>query len=290
MTEKKTSQSGGTLFIVGTPIGNLEDITLRALRILKEVDFIAAEDTRRTRKLLSHYDIHTAMVSYHEHNKLTRTPSLISKLKAGENIALVSDAGMPGISDPGHDLIMHALQEGIEVTAAPGPSSIIAAIVLSGLPSAKFSFVGFLPRKPGARKRSIEEILASETTSVIFESPTRLSALLKMIAQLSPSREVAVTRELTKRFEQVVRGTASEVAGHFMEQKPRGEFVVVVHGASGSEKHMHDEPRPGAVELVKKLMQEHAMTKKDAMRKTAIELNISRREVYRLLLEEEGDT
>ena len=276
------------LQIVGTPIGNLEDITLRALRILREADLIAAEDTRRTRKLLTHYDIHTPLASYHEHNKQRMTPKLIAKLKSGEVVALVSDAGMPGISDPGHDLIALAIEEEIPLSIVPGPSSITSALVLSGLPTRSFHFEGFLPRKKGERSRRLRELLESESTSVIFESPNRLTALLEMVAQLAPERRIAVARELTKKFEEVVRVSASEAADHFAEKTPRGEFVLVVEGASASAKTTPPPAPLDAANLVNDLVQKEGLTKKDAMRKAAQLLNISRREVYKLLLEKES--
>jgi 16S rRNA (cytidine1402-2'-O)-methyltransferase len=276
------------LQIVGTPIGNLEDITLRALRILREADLIAAEDTRRTRKLLTHYDIHTPLVSYHEHNQHRMTPKLVAKLKNGEVVALVSDAGMPGISDPGHDLIALAIEEEIPLSIVPGPSSIISALVLSGLPTRSFHFEGFLPRKKGERSRRLRELLESKSTSVIFESPNRLTALLGMIAQLAPERRIVVARELTKKFEEVIRADASKAADHFAEKTPRGEFVVVIEGAAKSAK-IAPLPTPvDAANLMKALMRDEGLTKKDAMRKATQLLNISRREVYRLLLEQES--
>jgi 16S rRNA (cytidine1402-2'-O)-methyltransferase len=288
-TDSRDKAPPSGLLVVGTPIGNLEDITLRALRTLREVDLIAAEDTRRTRKLLSRYDIHTRMVSYHEHNKITQTPKLIAKLKDGASIALVSDAGMPGISDPGRDLIARSIEEGIGVSVVPGPSSIVAALAISGLPTASFCFVGFLPRKKGERARRLEELLAGKSTTVIFESPNRLAALLDAIAELAPERNVVVARELTKKFEQALRGTALEMAARLREKKPRGECVVLVEGAteaSGAPK-TPDTPRD-AGDLVEALMRDQGLPKKEAMRTAARELNISRREIYRLLLEKEG--
>lgn len=278
------------LQVVGTPIGNLEDITLRALRILRQADLIAAEDTRRTRKLLSRYDIHTPMVSYHEHNKRAQTPKLIKKLKDGAAIALVSDAGMPGISDPGQDLIARALEEGIDVTVVPGPSSIIAALAISGLPTSPFCFAGFLPRKKGERTRRIQELLDSKSTSVIFESPNRLGALLDIIAELAPERKVAVAREMTKKFEQILRGTSSDTASRLSGQKPRGECVVVIEGCSSQ---ASTPPRPTGAprdvgDFVEALMREKGLSRKEAMRTAAREFNISRREVYSLLLEKEN--
>ena len=286
-----TPPSPTGLVIVGTPIGNLEDITLRALRFLREVDLIAAEDTRRTRKLLSHYDIHTPITPYHEHNKHAKTPRLIEKLERGQTIALVSDAGMPGISDPGHDLITLAIDGDIPVTVAPGPSAISSALVLSGLSTKDFRFAGFLPRKKGERARRLAELLANESTSIIFEAPNRIAATLRMTADLAPDRRGAVARELTKKFEEVVRATASEAAAHFAEKEPRGEFVLLIEGGSESapiSARTASAPSSEAVaELVAEFMREPGLTKKDAMRKAAVAFNISRRKVYKLLLDEE---
>lgn len=280
------------LQIVGTPIGNLEDITLRALRILREVDLIAAEDTRRTRKLLSHYDIHTPLTSYHEHNKQAKTPKLIEKLKHGQTIALVSDAGMPGISDPGHDLITQAIDNDIPLEIVPGPSAITSSLVMSGLSTKEFRFAGFLPRKKGERTRRLQELLAGESTSIVFESPNRLAALLRMLADLAPERKIAIARELTKKFEEVVRATASEAAAHYTEKDPRGECVVVIEGATNPPPPTlgaASEPKPESItQFVTEQMRTQSLTKKEAMRKAAVKFNISRREVYRLLLEEDS--
>ena len=282
---KEPPQTAGNLYVVGTPIGNPEDVTLRALRVLKEADLIAAEDTRRARKLLSRYDIHTPTTSYHEYNKRSKTPQLIMKMKQGKKVAVVSDAGMPGISDPGHDLIASALQEQIEVIAVPGPSSIITALLLSGLPTGKFLFAGFPPRKRGGRTRYIEKALAHEGTSIVFEAPGRLLSLLEEIARLAPTRRIAVARELTKKFEQIVRGTAQEVADHFREQKARGECVIVMEGSTEPLERSRGDTKPNANQLVDRLMREEGMSKKDAMRKAASKLGVSRREVYKMLLE-----
>jgi len=275
----------GRLYVVGTPIGNLEDVSLRALRVLREVDLIAAEDTRRARRLLSHYDIHTPTTSYHEYNKRSKTPQLISKMKQGTEVALISDAGMPGISDPGHDLITTALEEHIEVIAVPGPSAIITALLLSGLPTGRFRFAGFAPRKRGARTRHIERVLAEEGTSILFEAPGRLVPLLEEIERLCPMRRIAVARELTKKFEQVLRGTAREIMEYFKEHKPRGECVIVIEGSTEPSLRTQRDARQDAGRLVENLMQEEGMSKKDAMRKAATQLGVSRREIYRMLLD-----
>jgi 16S rRNA (cytidine1402-2'-O)-methyltransferase len=279
----------GTLYIVGTPIGNLEDITLRALRTLREADLIAAEDTRHTRKLLAHYDIHSPLISYHEHNKRSRAPQLVSRMKEGARVALVSDAGMPGISDPGHELIVSALENKIGVTVSPGPSALLSALVVSGLPTREFAFAGFPPRKAGERAKFVERALSSQSTTVLFESPKRLVNLLDTIASLAPDRKVAVARELTKKFEEVLRGTAAELAAHFHAREPRGELVVILEASSGVAPQFSaaaDPASPGR--LVERLMQE-GMGKKEAMRQAARRLGLSRRDVYEALLKEKRE-
>jgi len=219
----------GTLYVVGTPIGNLEDITLRALRVLREVGVIAAEDTRTTRKLLSHFDIHTPLVSYHDFSGPGKTRRLIQRL-AETDVALVSDAGMPGLSDPGYPLIRAAIDAGIPVTTVPGPSALVSALVLSGLPTHAFQYLGFLPRKAGARRRALERVAAGADTLVLYESPHRLVACLADVEAVLGPRPVVAARELTKRFEEVVRGSATEVREHFERTPPRGEFVLVIGG------------------------------------------------------------
>ncbi len=219
----------GTLYVVGTPIGNLEDITLRALRVLREVSLIAAEDTRTTRKLLSHYDIHTPLTSYHDFSGPGKTRRLVERL-AEIDVALVSDAGMPGLSDPGYPLIRAALDAGVTVTSVPGPSALVSALVLSGLPTHAFHYLGFLPRKAGARRRALERVAQDEDTLVFYESPHRLVAALRDVEAVLGQRPVAAARELTKRFEEIVRGPAGAVRAHFERTPPRGELVVVVGG------------------------------------------------------------
>ena len=219
------------LYIVSTPIGNLKDITLRALETLKSVALIAAEDTRHTRKLLAHYNIHTPLISYFEHNKFVRGPQLARKLCEGEDIALVSDSGTPGISDPGYRLIQTAIENEIPVTAIPGPTALIAALILSGLPTDRFIFEGYLPVKSGARKRRLKEILHEKRTVIFYESPHRLLKSLQDIQQILGQREIVVLRELTKKFEQILRASAGEILKHFQKQPPRGEFVIIIKGA-----------------------------------------------------------
>jgi len=221
----------GTLYVVGTPIGNLEDITLRALRILREVAVIAAEDTRHARVLLQHHEIRTALTSFHDFTGTGKTRSLVQRIQAGEDVALISDAGMPGISDPGYPLIQGALAAGCEVTCVPGPSAILTALILSGLPSHAFHYVGFLPRKPGERRALLARLAEEEHTIVCFESPHRLLRSLRDAEEaFGADRPVAVARELTKRFEEVLRITIAEAVTHFDSVAPRGEFTLVLAG------------------------------------------------------------
>ena len=224
--------SSGTLYIVSTPIGNLEDISFRALKVLAGVTLIAAEDTRTTGVLLRRYDIHTPVISYYSYNEERRTPELIRKLAAGISVALVTDAGTPGISDPAYRVIRTALDEGIAVVPVPGPSALLAALTVSGLSLEQFVFEGFLPVKKG-RKKAIEDLKAPGITIVLFESPHRLLRTLKDLLESLGDRGATVARELTKKFEEVRRGTLSSHIRHFSASHPRGEFVLVVSGGGG---------------------------------------------------------
>jgi 16S rRNA (cytidine1402-2'-O)-methyltransferase len=235
----------GRLYVCGTPIGNLEDVTLRLLRILGEVDRVAAEDTRRTLKLLGHHGIpagRARLVSYHQANEHTRAPELVARMRDGERIALVTDAGMPGISDPGFLLVDACLREGIPVEVVPGPSAVTSALAIAGLPTARFSFEGFLPRKQGERRRRLEAAGAEDRTLVLFESPARVRRTLEEIRDVLGERRVAVARELTKLHEEVLRGTASEVLDTIGSRQLRGEIVVLVEGATrkGSKGHLKE--------------------------------------------------
>lgn len=220
----------GTLFIVATPIGNLEDITFRAVRILAEADLIAAEDTRRTKILLTKYNINTPLTAYHKFNIKARTDGLIDLLKQGKNLALVSDSGMPGVSDPGHEIIKAAAEQGIRVEVIPGASAAITALVVSALPTDRFVFEGFLPKKPGKKSKRLAELKGEARTIIIYESPFRLVRTLRDIIEIVGDREIAVCRELTKKFEEVVRGKAGEVLERFKDKKVRGEIVLVISG------------------------------------------------------------
>ena len=231
----KDEQGNGILYIVSTPIGNLDDITLRALKTLRNVDLIAAEDTRRTRKLLSHFDIHTPLVSYFEGNELRRLDKLLSHLRGGKEIALVSDAGTPGISDPGYRLIHHAIENGISVIPIPGPSAVIAALSISGLPTDSFTFIGFLPRKGGKRRKLLEKLRDLDETSILYESPYRLAATLEDVLGACGDRKIVVTRELTKAFEEVIRGRISDVIDTLRGRTIRGEITIVLAGKGRKE-------------------------------------------------------
>ncbi|MBI1282409.1 MAG: 16S rRNA (cytidine(1402)-2'-O)-methyltransferase [Anaerolineaceae bacterium] len=229
-----------TLFIVPTPIGNLEDITLRALRVLREVSLIAAEDTRTTRVLLQHYEIHTPLTSYHEHNKLTKLEAIFAALETGD-VALVSDAGTPGISDPGYELVKQAIEQGIRVESLPGASAITTALVGSGLPTDGFVYLGFLPRKDRALRDFLTAIARERRTLVAYESPNRLVDTLKAVGEIFGERQTCVARELSKKFEEFQRGTVSDVLAHFIEHDPRGEIVLVMAGAAAVEPVQWDE-------------------------------------------------
>ncbi len=223
---------GGTLYIVSAPIGNLEDITLRALRILKEVDLIAAEDTRHTRKLLSHYDIHTHTISYFEHNETRRGKLLLDKLERGSEVALISNAGTPAISDPGYHIINMCIEAGIEIVPIPGPSAFLSAAVVSGFPLHSFTFGGFLPAKSSRRVKKLNMIRDDASTLIFYESPHRLLKFLTDVLEVMGDRELVIARELTKMYEEIYRGSVSDAIQKFSEVKPRGEFTIVIRGSN----------------------------------------------------------
>jgi 16S rRNA (cytidine1402-2'-O)-methyltransferase len=266
-----------SLYVVGTPIGNLEDMTFRAIRILKEVDLIASEDTRTTRHLLAHFDIHTPLTSYFEHNKATKLDYLLTKLNASD-IALVSEAGMPGISDPGYELIAAAAEKGVPVVAVPGPSAAITALAVSGLPTDQFHYLGFLPRKESQRRQLLEAVLTETVTLVAYEAPHRLNQALHDIIAVLGNRRVAVCRELTKLHEEVFRGTAEEAAAHFTE--PRGEITLVIAGSREDQVVMS----PDEISDKMKELKRAGVTAKDAVARLAVTSGLSRKAIYRLWL------
>lgn len=271
----------GTLYLVGTPIGNLEDITLRALRTLREADLIACEDTRQTMKLLNHYGIEKPTVSYHEHNELTRSAELIVHLERGENIAMVSDAGMPGVSDPGYRLVHLAVRHHIRVVPIPGASAFLSALVASGLPTDSFRFDGFLPAKEGARRTSLEGIRDSVRTEIFYEAPHRIVETLRDVADiLGPERHVVVAREVTKLHEEFLRGNAAEVL-QSLEQRGdiRGEITLLIGKA---EPHAPAQaPSRNVGEHVRQLMQRQKLEEKAALKQAAKDLGLSKSEAYR---------
>ncbi len=265
------------LYIVATPIGNLEDISLRAVRTLREVKLIAAEDTRRTKQLLATYDIKTPVTSYHEHNKWTKLEYILGCLEGGD-VALVCNAGMPGISDPGYELILAANRRCIPVVPIPGPSVVTTALVVSGLPTDRFIYIGFLPRKAGNRRRFLQSVADESGTIVVLESPHRLGAALNDILLVLGDRKVAVCRELTKIHEEVFRGTISQAIEHFTQ--PRGEFTLVIEGKGEKEKPQLTE----AVERQLHSLRQSGVTAKEAIARVAGETGLSKRELYRAWL------
>jgi len=274
--------SGPTLYLVATPIGNLEDITLRALRILKEVDLIACEDTRQTQKLLSHYDIHTRTVSYHEHNEMTKAAELVVDLEGGAKIALVTDAGMPGISDPGFRLITLAIRHHVPVVPIPGASAYLAALVASGLPTDSFRFSGFLPAKSGQRRKLLESVRESPRTQVFYEAPHRLLETLSDVCEvLGEDRHIVVAREVTKLHEEFLRGRAGDVLQQLKARgEVKGEITLLIAKQEGSE------VRAASTELsvaqrVREIMAEDKADEKAALKKVAKERGIGKSEAYR---------
>lgn len=273
----------GCLYVVATPLGNLEDFTLRAQRILKEVDLVACEDTRRSKKLLSHFSIQTRCTSYHEHNEETKTPHLLRLLEKGNHIALVSDAGTPLLSDPGYRLVLGCRDLGIAVYPVPGPAAVTAALSVSGLPTDRFVFVGFLPRRAAQRRSRLQEIFQFDATLLFYLSPHGLAATLKQILEVLGDRRAFLIREMTKIHESHHFGTLQEILETIQGSPSRGEYTLVVEG----------QPTKGASTIpldilayVTGLIQLHGMTQKEAIRRAAHELGIPKRQVYRLFVEE----
>ncbi|MDY6848770.1 MAG: 16S rRNA (cytidine(1402)-2'-O)-methyltransferase [Geoalkalibacter sp.] len=277
----------GTLFVVATPIGNLEDITLRALRVLKEVSLVAAEDTRHSRKLLTHFGISTPLVSCHEHNERQRSEQLIERLLDGESIALISDAGTPGISDPGRFLVARCHEEAISVRTVPGPSAVTAALSVAGQQSERFAFEGFLPPRKKAREQLLSGLSHEQRTLVFYEAPHRLAATLEAVARLlGEQREVAVARELTKIHEEFFRGSAKEAVAHFQKERVRGEIVLLV----AADTHEREQA-PDVKTALQRLAQEGNLPPSELVRQAARLTGIGRSEVYRfyLRLKDQGE-
>lgn len=270
----------GVLYVVATPIGNLEDITLRALRTLREVNLIAAEDTRVTRKLLSHYDIHTPLTSLHEHSPPAKVEELVGRLLAGENIALVTDAGTPTLSDPGSALIRRAREVGVRVVCVPGASAVTAAVSLVGLPETRFIFDGFPPRKRKERRTYLQSLKSERRAVVWFEAPHRLTALLSDVLDVLGDRELFVARELTKQFEEARTAKISQWLAHFEQTPPRGEFTLILLPAEESQPLPSEDP----LQVIRELIAQ-GMNEKDALKETARRTGVSRRTLYALWLE-----
>ncbi|MBI2913143.1 MAG: 16S rRNA (cytidine(1402)-2'-O)-methyltransferase [Chloroflexi bacterium] len=268
-----------TLYVVATPIGNLEDVTLRALRLLREVSLVAAEDTRTTRKLLSHHGIRQRLLSYNEHNMRSRTPRILDALGSSD-VALVSEAGTPGISDPGYELVVAAVEAGCPVVPVPGPSAVTAALAVSGLPSRQFTYVGFLPRRAGERRRLLASLSAEPRTIVTFEAPHRLRRTLADMLAAWGDRRIAVCRELTKAFEEVFRGTISQALEHFGQ--PRGELTLVIEGASTAAPPLLSEDE---VRSQLRRLRAQGVPAREAVSAVASSSGLPRRQVYRLWLE-----
>ena len=272
--------SRGRLFVVGTPIGNLEDITLRALRVLREADLIACEDTRQTQKLLNHYQISTRTTSYQEHNEIMKAPELVLRLEEGAQIALVSDAGMPGISDPGYRLVHLCVRHNIAVIPVPGPSAIVAALTASGLPTSSFQFVGFPPPKKNQRRKFLKNLAGATATTILFEAPHRLMETLADIREVLGDRPVVLAREITKLHEEFLRGTCSEVLETLRERaKIRGEVTLLIGAAT--EALLASAPRQPLKERVEELMRERKLSRMDALKVVARERRISKSQAYR---------
>ena len=277
--------AGPALYLVATPIGNLEDITLRALRVLKEVDVIACEDTRQTQKLLNHYSIATRTTSYHEHNEMTRAAELAKEMQEGASVALVTDAGMPGISDPGYRLISLAIRHQVPVVPIPGASAFLAALVASGLPTDSFRFSGFLPAKHGERRAALEAIQASPRTQVFYEAPHRVvEALEDVVEVLGESRHVVIAREVTKRYEEFLRGRAGEVLETLKSRDGvKGEITLLIGKAEENETRGAADAlvRPSVRQRVAQIMAEEKVDEKAALKKVATERGVSKSEAYR---------
>ena len=276
----------GIVYLVSTPIGNLEDITQRALRILSEVDLIACEDTRHTQKLLNHYDIRTRTISYHEHNERERAAELLVRLREGLSIAIVSDAGTPGINDPGFRLVRLAIENGVSVVPLPGPSALITALVASGLPTDEFFFAGFLPPRSNARRSRLAELRHMPATLIFFEAPHRIAATLKDARQILGEREAVVARELSKLHEEFVRGRLSELSERFAAvERARGEMVLIIDRAV-IESRIEAEDRPGSVDGLVAGFESEGLDHRAALKKAARVLGLTRAEAYRRLVAE----
>lgn len=281
-------QTTGILTLCATPIGNLEDMTFRAVRVLKEADLIAAEDTRGSIKLLNHFEIKTPMTSYHEYNKIEKGKKLVERLLAGENIALITDAGTPGISDPGEELVRMCHEAGITVTAVPGAAACVTALTISGLSTRRFAFEAFLPSDKKERQEILDELKKETRTIVLYEAPHRLVKTLGLLAETLGDRKICVCRELTKRHETVFQSTASGAAAYYEEHEPKGECVLVIAGKSRQEIRKEAIARweEMSIEEHMEYYEQQGIDRKEAMKRVAKDRGVGKRDIYKALLEE----
>ena len=282
--------TNGTLYLCATPIGNLEDITYRVLRTLREVDLIAAEDTRNSMKLLNHFEIHTPMTSYHEYNKIEKAYQLIEQLRQGKHIALITDAGTPGISDPGEELVRIALEEGMHVTSLPGAAACVTALTMSGQPTRRFAFEAFLPREKKERAKILEELKNETRTIILYEAPHHLIATLEELREVLGDRSISLCRELTKKHEEIQKTTLENVLLYFKDHEPRGEYVLVIAGKDRRE--LEEQAQKEWEELTfsehMAIYEAKEIPRKEAMKLVAKDRGISKRDVYQALLSEES--
>jgi 16S rRNA (cytidine1402-2'-O)-methyltransferase len=288
--QPQSSVRQACLYLVATPIGNLEDITLRALRILKEVDQIACEDTRHTLKLLSHYNIQKPLVSYHEHNELTRAPELVVAMEEGAQIALVSDAGVPLVSDPGYRLVTLSLRHHLPVIPIPGPSALLAALSASGLPNEEFLFAGFLPARSGERQRALERLRIEDRTIIFYEAPHRIEETLVDAHEILGDRPACLAREVTKIHEEFRRGSLAELAASVAEKPARGEITLLIGPLPADEKSSQRDTAQSLADRVEELMRQAKLDRKEALKLAAKERGITKRAAYQQLHLTSGDT
>jgi 16S rRNA (cytidine1402-2'-O)-methyltransferase len=278
----------GCLYVVSTPIGNLEDISLRALRVLNEADMIACEDTRQTMKLLTHFDISKRLVSYHEHNEITRAPEIVIELEQGAKVALVSDAGTPAISDPGYRLVSLCVRHGIRVVPVPGASALVAALAASGMPIEEFVFAGFLPSRPTERRKALRVVAKETRTLVLYEAPHRLLDTLEDALEILGNRPAVIAREVTKVYEEFIRGHIEDLVAAARKKAPRGEITLLIGPSDGQAQHAAEGTNPlHAVPLarhVEEIMKERGVDRKAALKQAARERGLTRREAYKQLL------
>lgn len=286
MEENRTSARCGTLYLCATPIGNLEDITYRVLRILNEVDLIAAEDTRNSIKLLNHFDIKTPMTSYHEYNKIEKAYQLVNKLKEGKNIALITDAGTPGISDPGEDMVRICYEEGVPVTSLPGAAACVTALTMSGLPTRRFAFEAFLPRDKKERAAVLEELKSETRTIILYEAPHHLVKTLEELEKALGNRRITICRELTKKHEEKIQSTLEDILIYYKETDPRGEYVLVIEGKDIKELEKEKQAtwESMSIEEHMEFYESQGIDRKEAMKKVAKDRGVSKRDIYQQLL------